>query len=471
MSGLSSSPCSEGEPARCSGSSFFGLPGYVRWLWMFQAFNAFNFTIALGAPLVLLARMLGAGESAIGILIALSPFLLILQLTATNYADRWGYRRLMLAGWSTRSFMLLLVVPLPLLLGRLPSWVLVTGLMIPMVLFNLVRGFAAGAWLPWLTQLIPEGSRGRFLGFEQMIINISATLTLLACGWFLGHSPEGWRYSVIFAAAWAGGMVSVIFLRKAPSKMPYSGLPPARRKLGDVKAALRRAWAHTPLRRTARYAALVTFAISAIPGFLILFLRDELQWSEGKIVLLQAVSPVGCLLTAVFWGRLSDQAGSRPILRVTLTGLFLLTVFWAFCALGVLHPRPWAVAAIYLLWGVFGVGHTIPQLRLVLDSCPPDEITVGMSAYQVLVSVTGGVAPVLWGYLLENLRYLQSVGRMNGLNGFAFFFTICGILLIGSHFFLGRIRESHALGTGRLLVQMFWEWPLRVLSSFSPDEK
>jgi MFS family permease len=438
---------------------------------MFQAFNAFNFTVALGAPLVLLARMLGAGESAIGLLIALSPFLLILQLTATNYADRWGYRRLMLAGWSTRSFMLLLVVPLPLLLGRFPSWVLVTGLMIPMVLFNLVRGFAAGAWLPWLTQLIPEGSRGRFLGFEQMIINISATLTLLACGWFLGSSPEGWRYSVIFAAAWAGGMVSVMFLRKAPSKMPFSGPPPPRRTVRDVIAALGRAWAHTPLRRTARYAALITFALSAIPGFLILFLRDELQWSEGKIVILQAVSPVGCLLTAVFWGRLSDQAGSRPILRVTLTGLFLLTVFWMLSAFGVLHPRPWAVAAIYLLWGVFGVGHTIPQLRLVLDSCPPDEVTVGMSAYQVLVSIAGGVAPVLWGYLLENLRYLQSAGSGVWLNGFAIFFTLNGALLIGGHFFLGRICESHAVGTRQLLVQMFWEWPLRVLSSFSPDEK
>lgn len=438
---------------------------------MFQAFNAFNFTIALGAPLVLLARMLGAGESSIGILIALSPFLLILQLTATNYADRWGYRRLMLAGWSTRSFMLLLIVPLPLLLGRWPSWVLVAGLMVPMVLFNLVRGFAAGAWLPWLTQLIPEGSRGRFLGFEQMIINVSATLTLLACGWFLGSSPEGWRYSVIFAAAWVGGMLSVVFLRKAPSKMPFSGSPPPRRTVRDVLAALGHAWAHTPLRRTARYAALITFALSAIPGFLILFLRDELQWSEGKIVILQAVSPVGCLLTAVFWGRLSDQAGSRPIMRVTLTGLFLLTSFWIFCALGIFHPRPWAVAGIYLLWGVFGVGHTIPQLRLVLDSCPPDEVTVGMSAYQVLVSITGGVAPVLWGYLLENLRYLQSLEGPTWLNAFAIFFTVNGLLMVGAQFFLGRIPELRALSTHRLLVQMFWEWPLRVLSSFSPDDK
>ena len=59
------------------------------------------------APLVLLARFVGADEGDIGILLSLTPFMLLLQLFGTNIAERWGYRRLMTAGWTVRSAMLL----------------------------------------------------------------------------------------------------------------------------------------------------------------------------------------------------------------------------------------------------------------------------------------------------------------------------------------------------------------------------
>jgi hypothetical protein len=51
-------------------SSFAPLPAFTRRLIGFQVLNAVNFTIALGSPMVLAAKMLGAGETTIGLLLA-----------------------------------------------------------------------------------------------------------------------------------------------------------------------------------------------------------------------------------------------------------------------------------------------------------------------------------------------------------------------------------------------------------------
>jgi MFS family permease len=156
----------------------------------FQACNACNFTIALGAPLVLAARHIGATEFHIGIMNALPVLLIALQLLATNLVDRLGYRRLMLMGWSARSFMLLLIAPLPMLTGIVPPWVLILGMIIPIMGFSAIRGFASGAWLPWLTAVLPPEQRGLYLGKEQRTMNVSGLATLLLCGILPRRKPR-----------------------------------------------------------------------------------------------------------------------------------------------------------------------------------------------------------------------------------------------------------------------------------------
>jgi len=68
------------------------LPDYTRSLLGFQLLNAINFTIAIGTPMVLLAKHLGASEAMIGVLISLTPFFNILQLPAATFAKKWGIR-------------------------------------------------------------------------------------------------------------------------------------------------------------------------------------------------------------------------------------------------------------------------------------------------------------------------------------------------------------------------------------------
>ena len=69
-----------------------GLPNYTRRLLGFQAFNSVNFTIAIGTPMVLLAKFLGAGETMIGLLIALTPFFNVIFIMLASHRAAGGCR-------------------------------------------------------------------------------------------------------------------------------------------------------------------------------------------------------------------------------------------------------------------------------------------------------------------------------------------------------------------------------------------
>jgi len=438
--------------------------------------------------MVLTARYLGARESWIGLLISLTPYLVILQLFATNVAERWGYRRLMLAGWTARAFALLAILPLPLLVGRVSAGTLILVMFLAHFTFNLIRGFASGTWFPWLSQLIPEEKRGLYLGMDNTVTNLSALVALLASAFFLGAAPAGWRYSVLYAFAILAALASVLFLRLAPHRMPARSETRSSRSFGERARAARHVWSHPPFRRITRYVALYFFAQAAVPGFLVLYLRDQLEWKEGTILLLQGISTIGVFLTAAAWGWISDKAGSRPLMRLALWGNVVLLAFWTGTSLnwGTIHdwlmtrgasrladhipvtlhfaPGVLITVAVFLFMGLCGAAHGISHMRLILASCPEEEVTVGMSLFQVITSLAMGTSPLLWGFLLEKFQAFHAPELWGILTPFAVFFLCSFVLLLVAQLLLSRVPEPAALPTSGLVVQMVWRWPLRVLS-------
>lgn len=435
------------------------LPHYTTQLIGFQILNAVNFTIALGAPMVLVAKLLGAGEAVIGVLLSLTSLLTILQLPAANLADRLGYKRLMMAGWRSRAYALLLMAPLPLLAGHVPGGVLLTAMIALMLAFNIIRGFASSAWYPWLTQLVPEAQRGRYLGRENLMINIGVFATQALAGWFLGRAPPAWHYSVLFVLSFAAGWYSVRFFEDVPCHVPAH----AHRPSGGGWRAARRAMANRAFRDVTVYATIIGFAVAAVPGFLVVYLRDALDFSEGLIVYLAAASTVGSLLTAPFAGRLLDAVGSRPVMRLGGLGLVAVLVFWTLGALHLYRIPPAAAAIAFLLWGSWATAHGLAHLRLTLALCPREDLTMGMAVNQVFGSLSCGAASVLWGLALEHLRGTAHAA-MPG-TAFVVFFAACAMLAIGAQAILSRLHEPTALTAMALIAQVLRDGPARVVSA------
>jgi hypothetical protein len=81
----------------------------------FSLFNAVNFQITLGAPMVLYAKALGGSATTIGIVASLAPLMTVLQLPTAYFIPKVGYKGFVLFGWSVRSALLCILAILPLL--------------------------------------------------------------------------------------------------------------------------------------------------------------------------------------------------------------------------------------------------------------------------------------------------------------------------------------------------------------------
>ncbi|MBM4154686.1 MAG: MFS transporter [Lentisphaerae bacterium] len=446
-------------PSVQASSSFAPLPAFTRRLVGFQVLNAVNFTIALGSPMVLAAKLLGAGEAAIGLLLALTPLFVFLQIPSARLAESWGYRRLMMAGWRTRSYMMLGMAPLPLLVGHVPSGWLLAAMIALLLGFNVIRGFASGAWYPWLAHIVPEAQRGRYLGRENFAVNAGTLVAQVVCGWFLGSDPPAWHYTVLFVVSFAAGWCSVWFFERVPCPPPRTGPAPA----GDGAAAMvRRAWRDAPFRRITRYTMLQGVAMSGVGGFLVVFLRDLGRMGAGTVVYVMAASTLGSLVTAALIGRSLDLFGSRPVIRLAGLGQIALLAFWAVVAAGPVRITASAAAAAAFILGMLGTAHGLAVTRLTLAFCPRDDLTRSMAVNQVLTCVTAGLGAVLWGAMIEWMRGLPALAGSPGV-AFAAFFATGLVVMAASQNVLGGIHEPHSVAAGRLIVRVLWHWPLRVL--------
>ena len=435
------------------------LPAYTRRLIGFQVLNAVNFTIALGSPMVLAAKLLGAGETTIGLLLALTPLFVFLQIPSARLAEAWGYRRLMMAGWRTRSYMMLGMAPLPLLVGRVPSGWLLAAMVALLLGFNVIRGFASGAWYPWLAHIVPESQRGRYLGRENFAVNSGTLVAQLVCGWFLGHDPPAWHYTVLFVVSFAAGWCSVWFFERVPCPAPRPGAGTAG---GGAALMFRRAWRDAPFRRVTRYTMLQGLAMSGVAGFLIVFLRDLARMGAGPVVYVMSAATLGSLVTAALIGRGLDHFGSRPVLRLAGLGQIALLAFWSVAAAGPASVPFVVAAAAAFVMGVLGTAHGLAVTRLTLAFCPRDDLTRAMAVNQVLTCVTAGLGAVLWGAMIEWMRTLPALAGMPGV-AFAAFFATGLVVMAASQNVLGGIHEPHSMPAGRLIVRVLWHWPLRVL--------
>ncbi len=128
----------------------------------FSLFNAINFQITLGAPMMLYAKALGGSATTIGIVASLAPLMTVLQLPTAYFIPKVGYKGFVLFGWSVRAALLFILPFCPCSFFSRDA-VQVELMLTCLFLFNVVRGVSTGAWLPWLTALVPaERSRQLF---------------------------------------------------------------------------------------------------------------------------------------------------------------------------------------------------------------------------------------------------------------------------------------------------------------------
>lgn len=366
----------------------------------FALFNGMSWQIMLGAPTILYAKTLGASQWVLGLVASLMPLLVIFQIPAAYHIPRYGYKRFILAGWTSRSLFIFAVAVVPLLplSATVRLWLIIACLFG----FNLLRGITAGAWMPWIAAWIPDSLRGWFLSRDAAFTQLGGLVALLASAALLaGEEPRPIQFTLVFLLSATAATISLLYLRQIPDVT-------APEKVGS--SGVRVPWLHMlfygPFLRVLLLSAGWAVAIGALPVFTVAFLKES-GYPESRILLLTTLSFVGALLSVPLLGRRADRIGSKPIVMLCLILVIGIALGWWSLASG-LVGRPLAlVALLYFVLGVAQWNFSIANQRLAMCIIPLMGRNHFCALFTVVGSLATGITPIAWGIVLDLIGQRQ----------------------------------------------------------------
>jgi len=388
----------------------------------FSFFNAVSFQIVLGAPVILFAKSLGASSFVLGTIAALTPLLNILQLLAARFLHRVGYKRFVLSGWGARTFFTFCIAVLPLLPGlSIPTRL---GLLIAALFcFNLLRGFSAGAWLPWLTALVPAPVRGRFLSRDNAFMHLGCLAALLLSAWVMTGSVEADEYAAVFGIGLLSALVSLWFVHRIPEVESAED-----RKQSGVAVPWGAMLRFPPFAKLLWFTTIYMTVVGSLGVFTVEYLVVRGKFAESTILLLSASSFVGALAGLAITAPRLDATGSKPWLRHGLVIMALVILGWFFLAAGLLPGWPALVAGLNFFGGLAGAIFGVANTRIMMGSVP----AMGRNHFFALFTVVSGLglggAPMVWGAMLDTLGTLDVVLGVMTVNRYSVYFAALVVL-------------------------------------------
>ena len=414
------------------------LPPQIKFVYLFQAFNSISWQMCLAGPLILFARELGASALALGILAGLTPLASIVQMPFAQRAERIGYKRLTVSGWTSRTFILAILVLLPFAATLIDPQIVVAVTLLTMIAFTVMRGIGIAAWLPWISALVPRSIRGLYLSRDRFFVNGANLIALALSGAILAAGHALTAYAVVFGIGATAAFTSLFFLRRMPDAKPVTTPAQARqqRRWRDLLRDL-------PYRRLMLFALMVQVVIAANGTFVIVFVREQIGISDGVILWLTATASLAGIITVLTLRNRTDQRGSKPFLWLAL-GMWAGAIFlWLLLAGGVAGgAAPLIAGALLVIGGVSAAAYDLSVTRLVMNTVGDKP---GNAQYFALnsavVNIVAAMMPVIWGALLDAWRGVDATFGTLDVNRYTLFFGAEVLLLGLVALTLRRVRE------------------------------
>ncbi|HEX2187663.1 MAG TPA: MFS transporter [Longimicrobiaceae bacterium] len=326
------------------------------------------------------------------------------NLFAGRLGDRWGRKRVLVAGW-------LFALPVPFLVIEAPSWGWV-------VFANVLLGINQG--LAWSTTVIMKidlagpQRRGLAMGLNEAAGYLAVALSALASGWIAaehGLRPEPFYLGIGFAAA--GLALSLLLVRET---RPYAALEAARhppREGADddgadpgMRAILARSSWRDPALSSASHAGMVNNLNDGLAWGLFPLFFAAAGLDVARIGILSFTYPAVWGALQLWTGALSDRRGRKGLIAggMLLQGAALAAValargFW-----------PWLGALALLGAGTAMVYPTL--LASVGDVADPRWRGSAVGVYRLWRDGGYAVGAVLAGVLADLFGMAWAIGAV-----------------------------------------------------------
>ncbi|WP_373545477.1 MFS transporter [Chamaesiphon sp.] len=273
----------------------------------------------------------------------------------------------------------------------------------------------SAAWLSWMAALVPDRLRGRYFGRRNSAANLTNLISVPLMGFAIsqwkGGSVQG--YSLVLMLGIISGLVSLWFQNFIVDINPLTGSQCSMAIVGESVPQILPidCWQDPNFLKFLLYFTLWTFAVNLSAPFFNVYLLNELNLDLTQVALYNSLSAGANLLLLMFWGRLADRIGNRPILIGVGIMFALFPLLWLVTGDNSLSIWFW-LPLLHLIAGATSAAIDLCSNNLQIDIAPhPHQATyfgiaaagAGVSGGLVLRLEVFGLNLVMvacWGYLL-----------------------------------------------------------------------
>ncbi|MEG4346950.1 MFS transporter [Microcoleus sp. A003_D6] len=281
---------------------------------------------------------LGASSVEIGIFSAIPMVVNLLQPLGAYIADRTTSRHWYNLFVFGASRLLWLVLAVAIVWGsqhaeshQLLQWTLVT-----VVAASVLAAFANSSWFSWMAAVVPQRLRGRYFGFRNSAVSLITLLGVPLMG--LGVSTWGadpiFGYGIVLLVGVLAGMISLgcqFFmvdvnpqLYKKDAKSDRLTEKKAHKITDFVPSVLK----DSNFLMFILYFSVWTFAVNLSAPFFNIYLLKNLSLDVSLVTIYTSLSSGANLLLLLFWGKLADRWGNRPLLIAVGLVVALTPLLW-----------------------------------------------------------------------------------------------------------------------------------------------
>lgn len=442
------------------------FPPGLHHAYIFAVFNALSFQIILNSPMVLYAKSLGASATVLGIIVGMWPLLVIFQIPAAQHISRIGYKRFVYAGWGTRVCFIFAMALVPLTGRFLTNTTQLSLLLMLLFGFNLSRGISSAGWLPWISSLIPEPVRGRYLARDAACVNVASGLAFLVAALCLGREPASLRFAALFGFSAIMGAISLGFLKRIPDVAP----PPEDLVKGKGGVPWMAMLRFPPFRKLLRSMIAWSAAYGGMTAFTVAFLKGSVGMTESTILLVNSVMFLGGLSSLWLLGSRLDHLGSKPVLIFCFAMWVIISLAWSAIAGRMVPANLLLLLGLEFLMGLCAALAGMSNIRLVMALVPVMGRNHFFALFSVIGSLALGVAPVLWGLLIDFVGARSFKGPHFEWNRYSIFFLAVALVFGITLALARRLEEPKAASLETLLRELLVDTPQRVLVRLWPRE-
>ncbi|MEP6516902.1 MFS transporter [Microcoleus vaginatus] len=393
---------------------------------------------------------IGASTVEIGLLASIPQLTNLLQPLGAYLGDRTNSRNwysLLIFGSS--RLLWLLIVPGIWLVGssRMAGHQLVVLTLAIIWVTNIMEALGRASFFSWMAVLVPDRLRGRYFGFRNSVVTLTNLIAVPLLGLAVSKWPGGSLsgFGAVLVVGIVLGIISLGFhfwmtdvnpqlLQAADSDTDH----------GSPWAAVFSFFKNANFLRFLFYSGLWSFAVNVSAPFFNLYLLGNLNLDVSVVTLYNSLGAGANLLMLMFWGKLADRIGNRPLM--IMVGILVA-----------LTPLLWLEAGTtpFFLWVWFPLLHIVAggtwaaidlcSGNLMMSVTPLRNQSIYFAIAAAVPGITGAIGITVGGF----------VASLTGFGGLPMAFALSAVLRLFALLPLVFVREPRSVPVGQLIRTLF----------------